>query len=436
MLSHFRTQHPVGQGFFHVGRLLAGDGTSFSYVVDCGAMRKYSSARGREIAKVIRDWDDSRTLDILFLSHAHEDHVNGVPLLLAKKRGLRADTVMMPLLSMEERLIAFARTSLEDPAAAASEFYREFTLDPVSAIGQFEPNQIVLIEGGSQGGGAPFSRPQDNNDGGPEGAGLLTQETRGWKPVGKGVIYRHAQAGHSRVSAIPSGKSTSTVVMPDSAGVLVRTASGIDWLLAPYIDPVLRATQATFIRALAGSLKTTSTALRAQLADPAYVLNLLAKRESELRDAYRRVARDLNITSMCLYSGLPRHFRTTAPTTYKARLGRWSMEHPRVNKLGWLGTGDADLKHYRRRQAFLRHYGTLLEEVISLTLPHHGSEGNFHPELIERSRPLICVASADSFGTWRHPGSGVVQSVANFGNTVQTVTSAEMSLVHEAMHLP
>lgn len=439
MLTHFRTQFPVGQGFFHVGHLLSDDGTRFSYVVDCGAMRKYSSARDREIARLTRGWDGSRMVDILFISHAHDDHINGLPLLFAKRRGLRVDTVMMPLMSMEERLIAFARTSVEEPAAAASEFYREFILDPVSAISQFEPNQIVLVEGDSPGGGgAPFSRPQDNNDGGPDGADLLTSEARGWKPVGKGVIYRNGQDpnGHSRIGAMPSRRSPSTVVMPDSSGVLVRPASGIEWLLAPYIDPMVGAKKATFTRALAGSLKTTAVTLRARLADPDYVLNLLAKHESELRDAYSRVVGDLNITSMCIYSGLPRNHRPATPASFRASLGRWRIQQHQVDKIAWLGTGDADLKHHLRRQAFLRHYGKLLEEVITLTLPHHGSEGNFHPELVARTQPRICVAAADSFGKWRHPGSGVVQSLASFGNTVHTVTSAEMSLVHESFDLP
>jgi beta-lactamase superfamily II metal-dependent hydrolase len=101
------------------------------------------------------------------------------------------------------------------------------------------------------------------------------------------------------------------------------------------------------------------------------------------------------------------------------------------SKIGWLATGDADLKTKKRRAAFLRHYRKLLDHVVTLTIPHHGSEGNFDVELLTRVDPEFCVAAADSVGKWRHPGTNVVQAIASHGRFLSVVTSKEPSEVEE-----
>jgi len=93
-------------------------------------------------------------------------------------------------------------------------------------------------------------------------------------------------------------------------------------------------------------------------------------------------------------------------------------------RIAWLGTGDASLKHKQRRADFFAHYDKLLDQVVTLTLPHHGSSHSLDPELLERSRPVFCVAAADRFGKWNHPGADVVQAVSSHSVVLQTVTSA------------
>jgi phage terminase large subunit GpA-like protein len=52
--------------------------------------------------------------------------------------------------------------------------------------------------------------------------------------------------------------------------------------------------------------------------------------------------------------------------------------------------------------AFSRHYRRHLRRVLTLTMPHHGSERNFHPDLLRQIGPALCVAAADSYRDWRH----------------------------------
>src|SRR5450631_199285 len=49
-------------------------------------------------------------LDLL-ISHAHVDHLNGVERLLDKVNGLTVKTIVLPLLNVEVRLVAYARRS-------------------------------------------------------------------------------------------------------------------------------------------------------------------------------------------------------------------------------------------------------------------------------------------------------------------------------------
>jgi hypothetical protein len=151
---------------------------------------------------------------------------------------------------------------------------------------------------------------------------------------------------------------------------------------------------------------------------------------SDLREAYAAVEKNLNISSMCLYSG-PLADGTVPKQVHYCRFGKWVAGGE--NKIGWLAAGDADLKEKKRRDAFLRHYHKLLDHVVTLTLPHHGSERNFDVELLTRVDPAFCVVAPDMVGKWRRPGLMVVQAIASHGRFLSVVTSKAPSEVAEAV---
>lgn len=73
-------------------------------------MSKYAAARNREIQDhlaVVKN----RRLDFLFLSHAHKDHMAGIPELLKPGTGLQVDTFVLPLMTTLERLVALASSA-------------------------------------------------------------------------------------------------------------------------------------------------------------------------------------------------------------------------------------------------------------------------------------------------------------------------------------
>ena len=138
--------HPVGQGLFYSGLINAMDlkcSGIFSFVYDCGSTSSRSF--------LYREIDDFKTLlphvhsgvnrklDMLIISHLHDDHVNGLEYLL---NGVDLDTVVMPYTDSITRFLA--RTD----SLGEEEFLNSFYADPVGWFVSRGVHRILLI--GSQ----------------------------------------------------------------------------------------------------------------------------------------------------------------------------------------------------------------------------------------------------------------------------------------------
>lgn len=391
-------------------------------------MTKYASQRNATVDYYISAFEPRKELNFLFITHAHADHINGVPRLLDPLKGLKVDTIIMPHFNLEERLIAYARTNLEDVAAASSEFYKAFVANPLAAVSRFNPGRIIFIESGNRGGGAPYSLGPDSGGQGPDNFRLLELDTDAWKISGRGSLRK--QDFFEEETDVPA------VVMEDTLGITLSDSSGAAWLLAPYIDPAVKSARRDFMTALAQELKMSTQTLRRRASNTEFLKTLLTEHESDLRAAYSTFEKDLNITSLCIYSGPAAHITDTSKVEYIGIFGENGIRDIDANRLAWLGTGDAALKNRTRRSAFFKHYGALLDNVVTLTLPHHGSDHNFDGELVAKVQPRFCVAAADRYSTWRHPGSAVVQEIASNGRFVSVVTSDVRSVFQELVDLP
>lgn len=127
--------------------------------------------------------------------------------------------------------------------------------------------------------------------------------------------------------------------------------------------------------------------------------------KSALRRAYNAAPfRDLNATSMALYSGPPPdgsrggwaegRYETASPLAIVAR--------PEV---AWLASGDAPLGSAKSAREFSGAFRAFSAGVATFVLPHHGSDFSFHKELLAPfPKGTAFVASADCYSTWTHPG--------------------------------
>lgn len=93
-----RTIHPIGQGAFYSEKLNTSDGHIYNIVYDCGSdMRFNISKSGQRIVEEAFSKNDS--IDILFLSHFHEDHINGV-ITLAKS--VKIKNIVVPYMNIQD----------------------------------------------------------------------------------------------------------------------------------------------------------------------------------------------------------------------------------------------------------------------------------------------------------------------------------------------
>jgi hypothetical protein len=213
-----------------------------------------------------------------------------------------------------------------------------------------------------------------------------------------------------------------TIVIQDTMA-LATPGGTAEWLLAPYVDTGVSAGRSTFLNVLSGELDVPRPQILGWLANVANLEWLLLERIDALKKAYSAIEPDANVTSLCLYSG-PRH-RPAAMVEHETRCGGLQIRSLGIGApCAWLATGDAALKDDARRAAFIRRYRGLLGQVVTLTLPHHGSDRNFHVDLLDEVRPDLCVVPADAFKDWNHPGVRTVQGVCSRGMVLQVVGSA------------
>lgn len=101
-MEMIRTIHPIGQGAFYSEQFKEKDKKIANIVYDCGCgLDEKISDEGINVIHTAFNKTD--VIDVLFISHFDQDHVNGIEAL--KNRVAQIKHVVMPLLSDEEKQI-------------------------------------------------------------------------------------------------------------------------------------------------------------------------------------------------------------------------------------------------------------------------------------------------------------------------------------------
>lgn len=417
---HFRRQMPVGQGGFHVGALRLAhspygpvpigssvarfSGAGYIYAYDCGSEPKRHVHR--EI-NGLRDVVADGQLDLLVLSHFDRDHICGTPHLL-RRDGFQVDTIMLPFVDMDERIIALAQAAAEteDHGGAIDSFFVNMVFDPASTLAQFRPRRIIFVRGEDD------ETPLDG-EGGPD----FTPDFRG-EFEGKSAASRrdppfrteliaaypegHRRAEHVRLTA--SG-NTEFIAIRNMALAVHDHGSSVLWKLTPWVrraNPAHIAAFRTAVEALFGWHPGT---FAIQVTDQAVRKQMVTTKRTKLAAAYKIAFGDKNLTSLCLYSG-PLHPERTDAHAFTHKLPSSSK-----TKIGWLGTGDAHLHDAADIAAFEQAYVDDLPLVSAFTLPHHGSIANSNPAQLVSDADLW-IAAADPIHKWEHPAWQLQAAVA------------------------
>ncbi|MGQ2186078.1 hypothetical protein ACT4MK_22375 [Bradyrhizobium barranii] len=408
---------PTGQATRDALRSCAGLNTllDLAYVYDCGS--EHPSAFAKAL-KVYRETIAER-LEILFVSHLHADHINGLDRLLGNKV---PDIVVLPYLDFED-IAAIALSDFEGSKFSGS--YRAYLRDPVAWWTGRGVRTVIFIE---------------PDDGGGDSLDLPIRPIEGSADSSAGD-FDHPQARLVAALRKPAGHVPSELKAADGTAVGVRELTGpcllagsgshfrlewrydpkdswrqADWYLIPYVHPVRDAQRTEFRAEIQQRLKLQDVSpaeFRARILDEL----TCSKKAKVLVDIYINhfSPSDHNAVSMSLYSG-PASSRQQSEV-----VENWTTEwqfSPRSESAlenGWLSTGDSMLRQPKRRKPWHQFYSEIGKPIAALTLPHHGSNHNFHDEILawENLRLALVTTVPDD------------ERVAQIGKTLESVVAQE-----------
>lgn len=157
--------HNIGQGLFYSGLLNLKDSKNhdvFSFVYDCGTdSNKLFLRREIESFKPLlpsAGTPNEKKLNMLVISHLHDDHVNGLKYLLDN---VKVDTVVMPYIDDGLKSLSLIESSRN------SDFLRTFYLDPVNWLASRGVRRILLLgaeDADAKGEGLSSGQPLNNDD--------------------------------------------------------------------------------------------------------------------------------------------------------------------------------------------------------------------------------------------------------------------------------
>jgi hypothetical protein len=165
-----------------------------------------------------------------------------------------------------------------------------------------------------------------------------------------------------------------------------------DWILLPYVHPVESNVRTAFRKAI-------MLELGLQNPDGAFFASALLEK---LRLDRKRLIKlynehfdeSQNALSMSLYSGPERRHGHQETSQWLVPAGRDGIGyHMERSPVAWLGTGDSKLKQSERRKPWLGFFEPFSDEILILSLPHHGSSKDFHEELLDFDALALAVAT-------------------------------------------
>lgn len=410
--------HSVGQGLMSSGVLKfcqdSGQRSALlTTVFDCGTVTGNAEERDKRIYTELEQLGCSTTkIDVLYISHFDEDHVNGLPLLIPR---FRPTKVVMPAVPAAERLMRIVATRSSDDLLQVSELTWNLVLDPVSHLEQMTDgeSEVILLEPNideSVGSSDPLEPPDASSAGAP-------------------------------LVMLPTGKNLGRGVVWSSEGEAM-------WLLRPWVQPPVQLRTDAFIKALGYP---DEDAFNRALPD---LLKNIETERGKIRAAYEKVVprkTDLmNFTSLCLYSGPPPSLKFYADSEecedcwfwFSLLSGGCCISESRGSvrlcpeKPGWISTGDATLKPRRSFELFKTAFKDVFAITGQVTLPHHGSSNNIRAEMIEAlPEETIWIASSGSTNTYGHPSHDLLQMLTTAGRQIVLVNESASSRVKKCVGL-
>ncbi|ERJ70756.1 MBL fold metallo-hydrolase [Porphyromonas gingivalis] len=387
-----RIFYPVGQGAFYVEK--HGDK---NIVYDCGSTTSKSKV---EKEKIIRDaFSKNETVDILFISHLDQDHVNMIPLL---KDRVHIKRVVMPLLDpKEEAFLSFI----------------------------YGDGNNYLVK--------------------------LIRNPKGF--FGEGTLITHVDSYKEGDDVDIPFEEVPTEMLKSGTPIPFSNGCGFDWIFVPY-NFKHEERRELFIRRLQGEFPCLTNEVFDDFLNDlqkksAFALDVLCEAACSSRDPekigkkIKKIYKELtgkdsiNENSMLLYSG-PRSKKH--PYFYSCFYWRNTFKIFPFNcdrireRVGCIYTGDANLKDDEMLRAFKASMKSFGDRVGTMQIPHHGSFKNYSKEIFDIfKRPLVCPISHGIENKFNHPSIEVLLDIFNDKSFPVSVTEdPDSKFIEEIYYYP
>ena len=355
-----RTLHPIGQGAFYTEKFEY-DGQQCNVVFDCGGTEKF-------IEKEVKGYCDSLpcdneslkpTIDAVFISHFHEDHVNGLETLLNKAE---VKCIFLPLLN-------------DDEVYALSLSFVEKLDEPLySGLVDSAVNGKPLVVNG-----IPVVR--------------IEKYKNGENPNEPPYLLHTEQNEHSdSQNKIHSGTS-------------IKPNNSTPWIFKTFN---FGNTKGKREKQLEEALKKKGIISLTDLIDkwqnPQY--------QEDIRKCYESVSGSMNANSMVTYSGLGKNYVTvTNRMTSKSCYWRNCSDiNSFAHKAGCMYFGDYEAKGKCKWEQYEKSFGYLIDLLHVQQVPHHGSRHNYNV-LLNKPKKKMNFISAGIGNKYHHPHKRTLRKI-------------------------
>ena len=375
-----RVIHPIGQGGFYTETFMDDNNVElFNMVYDCGS----ETNKSRFIEPYLKQYisGSNKSIDVVFISHLHDDHINGLDYLL---RTTTVKNLFLPQLTPDMIMEAYIYNYIKAGT------FNNPSNDCITNIIRGTYNKTRIVEIIESNGDESFDRGES------------------------------MAIGDNLKPSYPSG-----TVFTVNGNVVCPNGNHVKWLYIPFNSPIvskkgLISKDARFASAIDSNGKV----------DPNKLKDLIEKEGThDCKELYvDYYGRDHNAYSMTLFSGLEKpHFISR----YKGGgyHGCWCM-HRRHNSPNFIYTGDFKPNMKLGSSSYVEMMKRRLENmdlwdtISGIQVPHHGSRYNFNIELYQF--PCKGYVSVGSTNAHHHPHVDTMINIQKAG-CVPVVVSEDLN---------
>ena len=398
MLRQF---HPVGQGAFYTEHIVCNH-EKFNVVYDCGSSPRKTIVEDQ----IQKSFKEGETIHALFISHLHEDHINGIPFLI---KYCQVKNIFFPLISDVNKLILLQELNEQN---FISDFTYQFISNPKNAInnlensGRTKPKLIVVQE-------VTLDSLNNNNNNTFILDSNSSSQTNSEEQIFDLSIPSGTNISTSRLNGIwvyipfnfdQNNRKQELEVVLRKSDILVCNGKFIQYGKTLSPTEAIKVTKRSYDKITGKRNGNSMTVYSGPLSrissihGPEY-FHIVDK---DLFDSFLFICRNFCDNEFFDYYYWDYFFYKRC----RHLVDRFLVENM---NLGCLYTGDYDASTNTYFDTLKDYYEKYWPTIGCFQVPHHGSKNNFNIGLIEKNK--VYIISAGKRNKYRHPSATVLKKI-------------------------